>query len=279
MNDTKPLVSVLMTAFNRSEYIVEAIESVLASTYENFELIVVDDCSTDNTEFVVKAYVEKDSRVKYYKNEENLGDYPNRNKAASYANGKYIKYIDSDNIIYPFGLDVMVDCIEKFPQAGYGLLSESDPERPYPVCASPRQAYIDNFFGIFGYFGRAPDSSIIRIDAFKKVGGFSGKNLIGDLEMWMKLSLFYPVVKIPAYLGWDRVHGGQQKNIDPLAYQKLRDQVVLEYFGDEHCPLNRNEVEQALSKRWVKLKRDAVRLLLSGKYRLAAKMFLYAIGR
>ena len=78
--NSRILVSVLMTSFNREKYIAEAIESVLASTYKDFELIIVDDCSKDNTVGIAKKYEELDSRVKVYINEVNLGDYPNRNK-------------------------------------------------------------------------------------------------------------------------------------------------------------------------------------------------------
>lgn len=89
-----PLVSILMTAYNREKYIAEAIESVLASTYTNFELIIVDDCSADRTLEIAKSYEEKDKRIKIYINEKNLGDYPNRNKAASLAKGVYLKYLE-----------------------------------------------------------------------------------------------------------------------------------------------------------------------------------------
>ena len=88
-------ISVLMTAFNREKYIGEAIESVLASTFKDFELIIVDDCSSDKTVEIAKNYENLDKRVKVFLNEKNLGDYSNRNKAASLANGKYIKYVDA----------------------------------------------------------------------------------------------------------------------------------------------------------------------------------------
>src|ERR1700689_462412 len=132
MEDKLPLVSILMTAFNREKYIAEAIESILQSTYKNFELIIVDDCSKDKTVEIAKSYAQKDSRIKVYVNEKNLGDYPNRNKAASYANGKYLKYVDSDDIIYPHCLDVMVGCMEKFSEAAFGLSSVADIDKPYP---------------------------------------------------------------------------------------------------------------------------------------------------
>ena len=102
-----------MTSYNREKYIAQAIESVLASTYKDFELIIVDDCSKDNTVGIAKKYEELDSRVKVYVNEFNLGDYPNRNKAATYAKGKYIKYIDADDMIYPWGLEIIINSFEK----------------------------------------------------------------------------------------------------------------------------------------------------------------------
>jgi glycosyltransferase involved in cell wall biosynthesis len=80
-----PIVSVLMTSFNREKYIAEAIESVLASTYKDFELIIVDDVSTDATVAIAEKYAKQDGRIKVYKNQNNLGDYKNRNRAASYA--------------------------------------------------------------------------------------------------------------------------------------------------------------------------------------------------
>ena len=89
-----------MTAYNRQDYIAEAIESVLASTYKNFELIISDDCSSDQTLEIARGFALKDERIKVFVNEKNLGDYPNRNKAASYARGKYIQYIDSDDLLH-----------------------------------------------------------------------------------------------------------------------------------------------------------------------------------
>src|ERR1700730_17371732 len=97
-------VSLLMTAYNREKYIGQAIESVIASTFQNWELIIVDDGSKDKTVELAREYERSDSRIKVYLNEKNLGDYPNRNQAASYARGKYIKYIDADDSLYYWGL-------------------------------------------------------------------------------------------------------------------------------------------------------------------------------
>ena len=76
MNE-KPFVSVLMPAYNSEKFIGIAIKSVLDSTYTNFELIITDDNSTDNTYKIAKSFQEKDARVKVFLNDKNYGDYPN----------------------------------------------------------------------------------------------------------------------------------------------------------------------------------------------------------
>jgi glycosyltransferase involved in cell wall biosynthesis len=207
-----PLVSILMTSFNRSQYIGAAIESVLSSTYSNFELIIVDDGSRDNTVLIAKGYAEKDNRVKVYENENNLGDYPNRNKAASLAKGKYLKYVDADDLIYPWGLSVLVESMERFPDAGWGLCSlDQDMEKPYPFMLNPSEIFIHHNFKS-SLFHKAPLSAIIRSDVFFEVGGFSGKRQISDTEMWHVLSLKHPVVLMPHGMVWYRVHDQQESS-------------------------------------------------------------------
>lgn len=248
MNDEKRhiMVSVLMTAFNRQQYIAAAIESVLASTYKNFELIIVDDCSTDNTVAIAKSYEARDKRVKLYVNGKNLGDYPNRNKAASFASGKYIKYLDSDDIIYPHGLEVMVSSMEKFPEAGYGLSCIGDEDRPFPVSISPAQAYKEHFGNKY-HFNRAPGSSIIKKDAFEKMGGFSGLRQVGDFEFWLKIGCYYPLVKFPVDLYWSRLHPHTEKEMNTEKEKAaLKKEVLLKTFSKENVPMNKIEKADAL---------------------------------
>ena len=146
--ENKPLVSVLMTVYNREKYIRDAIESVLASTYTNLELIIVDDRAKDKSVEIAKSYEKQDERVHVYINEKNLGDYPNRNKAASYAKGKYLKYVDADDMIYPYGLEQLVYYMEQFPEAAYGMCTyPQDKERIYPFTLDCYEAYKTHYFG------------------------------------------------------------------------------------------------------------------------------------
>lgn len=243
MNHSCPRVSVLMTAYNREEYIAAAIESVLASTLKDFELIIVDDCSSDNTNDIARSYERTDKRVKVFLNEENLGDYFNRNKAATHASGQYIKYLDADDVIYPHGLEVMVSAMENFPEAGFGLSAKPDDNRPYPVCISPHEIYIEHFYG-FNHFDRAPGSAIISKAAFDAVGKFSGKQFIGDQELWIGLARTFKMVKFPLDLYWNRIHDGQQAKMEMKLgneIAKRRENLTREAILHPHCPLSDSE--------------------------------------
>ena len=91
------LVSIIMPSYNTANYIGESINSVINQSYKNWELIIVDDCSTDNTDEVIKDFL-KDSRIKYLKNKENSGAAISRNKALRMAKGEWIAFLDSDDL-------------------------------------------------------------------------------------------------------------------------------------------------------------------------------------
>ena len=97
------LVSVIMPSYNTEKYIAESIRSVLAQTYENWELIIVDDCSSDHTDEIVAAF--KDDRICYIKNEQNCGAAISRNRAIDAAKGRYIAFLDSDDLWHPEKLE------------------------------------------------------------------------------------------------------------------------------------------------------------------------------
>lgn len=258
-----PTVSVLMTAYNREVFITQAIESVLASTFRDFELIIVDDCSKDQTVEKAKVYARQDSRIRVYSNQKNLGDYPNRNRAAELAQGRYLKYVDSDDIIYPHGLQVMVASMEVFPEAGLGLSHPAISSKPYPVQVKPIDAYREHFLGP-GLLSNAPLSAIIQADAFRSVGGFSGIRQLGDMELWLKLAAHFPTVKMVRDLAWWRSHGKQEFAYDTEEYKtRLAFTISIAALESPDCPLAKEERNGLI----LTLKRRHSRRILS----LAAK--------
>lgn len=101
------LVSIIMPSYNTAEYIAETIQSVQAQSYTDWELIIVDDCSTDNTDDIVKPYL-IDKRIVYIKNEKNSGAALSRNRALRKAKGKWIAFLDSDDLWTPDKLEKQI---------------------------------------------------------------------------------------------------------------------------------------------------------------------------
>lgn len=248
MTSSSPVVSVLITAYNRELFIAEAIESVKRSTLPDVEIIVVDDASTDRTAELARACAAGDPRVTVYVNDSNLGDYPNRNHAASYARGRYLKYVDSDDAIYPHGLEVMVKCMETFPEAGLGLSAWPDPEGPCPRLRSPAEAYREHFLR-GDLLGRAPGSAIVNRAAFESVGGFTGRRHVGDHELWLKMAQRFPIVKMPTDLVWDRQHPKQEKNYEnAVETAVMREQIEIAALLAGDCPLAAEDRRAALQR-------------------------------
>lgn len=104
----KELVSVIMPSYNTAKYIGETIKSVQAQTYENWELIIVDDCSTDNTDSAVEPFL-SDERIRYLKNSRNSGAAVSRNYALREAKGKWIAFLDSDDLWLPDKLEKQIN--------------------------------------------------------------------------------------------------------------------------------------------------------------------------
>ena len=101
------LVSIIMPSYNTGRFIKETIESVLAQTYSDWELIIVDDCSTDNTDEVVGEFL-SDERIRYIKNDTNSGAAVSRNRALREAKGKWIAFLDSDDLWEPEKLEKQI---------------------------------------------------------------------------------------------------------------------------------------------------------------------------
>ena len=111
-----PLISVILPAYNAERFLEEAIDSILAQTYKNFELIVLNDGSTDRTEEIILSY--NDPRIRYIKNESNLKLIKTLNKGIALARGKYIARMDADDISLPTRFEKEIEFMEIHPDIG-----------------------------------------------------------------------------------------------------------------------------------------------------------------
>ena len=129
------LVSIVLPTYNGEQYIRESIDSVISQTYKNWELIVVDDCSKDNTSKIVEEYVNKDKRIRLIKNDINQKLPASLNIGFSYANGEYYTWTSDDNKYKPDAIQTMVNTLEKDNSC---------------ILVSANLDYIDSFGNITG---------------------------------------------------------------------------------------------------------------------------------
>lgn len=109
----KELVSIITPAYNCSETIAETIESVISQTYENWEMIIVNDCSTDDTENIVKTYIEKEPRIRLINLDKNSGSYIARNTAIDNSLGRYLALLDADDLWKPNKLELQIKFMQE----------------------------------------------------------------------------------------------------------------------------------------------------------------------
>jgi len=272
---TTPLVSVLMTAYNREKYIAQAIESVLNQKFSDFELIVVDDHSSDRTAELAQRYT-GDPRVRVHVNEKNLGDYPNRNHAAGYARGRYLKYLDADDIMYPHCLRTMVQNMERFAEAGIGMESEAEHRwpRPFPFLLSPSETYREHFLG-HGILSEGPTAAIIRAAVFREYGGFLPERHISDTELWLRIARKYSLLMCYPGLTWWRKHPEQEfvRGISKGSVIARRYQLGIGALKAADCPLAAEDRRLALRLAHRRRLRRIASAVWHGRLRLAWSLY------
>lgn len=126
--NSEDLVSIITPSYNAAKFIAQTVESVTNQTYENWEMIIVDDCSVDNSVEIIQNYIQKDSRIKFLKLEKNSGPAIARNKAIKAANGRYIAFLDADDIWLPHKLKTQIQFMDDndllFTYSSYYLIDE-----------------------------------------------------------------------------------------------------------------------------------------------------------
>lgn len=187
-----PKVSVVLTTYNRSEtQLPRAIKSVLGQTFKDFELLVVDDCSPDDTKQVVEAFCREDNRVRYIRLPQNFGsDTRPKNFGILESKGEYIAYLDDDCEFHPYHLQVLVEKLEKSPELGLvycdmWILDEDKPEN------EGSQGIAMNFDGQFLLNRNYIDTSEVmhRREYAFAVGGFDEKlKKFIDWNMWVRMA-------------------------------------------------------------------------------------------
>ena len=154
----KPQISVVIPTYNREDTISRAIDSVSEQTIDNYEIVIVDDGSEDDTREMIKKY--NDNRIRYIEHENNKGQNFARNTGLRAAEGSYISYLDSDDILLPLHLEKVTDKLEQLPDEYAGIVTGYEDIVDGEKIPQP------------GYGGRITYEDLIR-DMYDKIGGLS----------------------------------------------------------------------------------------------------------
>lgn len=256
------LVSICIPAYNNEKVILRTLNALVKQTYKDIEIIVVDDCSSDNTSEVVKSIGDK--RIKLFHNENNLGMSGNWNMCVSKANGEFVKLICADDILEPDSIEKEVKCITESQDVvmtinDSKMINDSDEEvGTFPryhkkgIINGKKLAHksliVSNYFGM-------PSAVLMRKSIFDKVGGFDfAYHYILDFDLWVRIALEGDVYVMPEKLNHFRLRSdsntGNVFTKDGKRYYNEHKYLVNKY--KEQCGLNGIEVAISLLSRKIR---------------------------
>jgi glycosyltransferase involved in cell wall biosynthesis len=204
-----PLVSIIVPTFNRPAFLQKALNSIIAQTFKHLEIVVVNDAGED-----VRAIIRNlnDARVIYFQHKQNLGLGATRNTGIQHAKGKYIAYLDDDDVFYPDHLETLISFLEKNPNywVAYtdsyysyqekigGQYKEVKRDLRYSFDFDYKRILIENFI---------PSNCIVhRKDCLSKVGCFNPNlKLMEDWDLWIRISRVYKfrhIKKVTCEVSW-----------------------------------------------------------------------------
>lgn len=203
-----PRVSVQMPAYNSARYVGTAIESVLGQTFRDFELLVIDDGSTDDTASIVRSYA--DPRIRLTRNERNLGLGEVRSQAVGLARGEYIAFLDSDDVAARQRLDLQVTFLDRHPACGLvgGWARRLDAEgREVGIIRRPTSGKRIRARLLFNYCFK--NTTVMARRRLVEEYGFRSEFLVSqDVDLWVRIALDHDAENLPVVLSDYRDHAG-----------------------------------------------------------------------
>ncbi len=215
MNREQPRISIGMPVYNGEPYLKEALDSLLAQTFDDFELIISDNASTDGTQETCRAYAAKDKRIRYYRNEKNLGAAWNYNCVFELSTGEYFKWAAHDDVCAPEFLAQCLAVLDCQPAVSlcytktktineYGEPVESHGNN-LNLCSPKAHKRLEDFFKINGRYHPHQIFGVIRADVLRKTG-LHGNYVMSDRVLLAQLVLLGEFYELPEYLFYRRVH-------------------------------------------------------------------------
>ena len=201
------LISIVLPVYNGEKYLRESIDSVIAQTYKNWELLILDDCSTDSSSEIAKEYEKNDKRIHYYRNEENLRLPRNLNKGFSLSKGNYLTWTSDDNRYKPMALERMYNALQEndtaqLAFASYSIIDEDGIERDSIIVDSNSKKTIVGSDCVGACF-------LYTREVYEVVGDYDPTyTLVEDLDYWQRVFVKFDTIAIPEILYQYRHHSG-----------------------------------------------------------------------
>jgi len=200
------LISIILPVYNGEKYLRESIDSVLSQTYQNWELLIVDDCSSDSTPAIAAEYTAKDSRVRYYRNEENLRLPRNLNRGFSLAKGDLLTWTSDDNRFRPTALERMrqrlAETGAEFVFASCRIINDDGEEVEYNMVCD---ACLDRVVGS----NPVGACFLYTRKVYEAVGEYNPElTLVEDFDYWQRIIARFPTATIEDILYDYRWHAG-----------------------------------------------------------------------
>ncbi len=249
-----PLISVIVTAYNREQFIQETLESILSQDFADYELIVADDCSIDATFQLATSFQTRFRDIKLYRNDRNLGQFPNRNFAASKSSGEYVLFVDSDDTIKPGTFSYLAGIISQYPSIDFFIINKQHNPGGC-IQMTPAEAFKHHFFQK-SILHIGPGGTLIKKSLFDEIEGFPEcYGVAGDMYYNLIAASKSDILLLDNdYLNY-RIHEGQEIN---KAYEYLV--YGYHYFNDI---LSRNDIPLSAEEKRGLLDKSRKRFLLN----------------
>jgi glycosyltransferase involved in cell wall biosynthesis len=260
-----PRLSVGLPVYNGEKYLAESLEALLGQTYEDFELIISDNASTDGTADICRRYAKQDSRIHYLRQPRNIGASPNHNYLVEQARGQLFKWASDDDLYVRDLLERCIDALDQFPRvvlahSWTAVIDGSDAvARPveYPMVTSSPKAP-ERFRSVLYGEGGDDDGGVIRMSVLRRTPLF-GSYHHADRTFVAELALHGPFYQVPDWLYFRRDHPDRAErafetvrrwcaNLDPQRAGRLRNPTIrlyAEYLWGFIAAIRRAPLSQA----------------------------------
>ena len=224
-NIDSPLVSIIMNCHNGQKFLKEAISSIINQTYKKFELIFFNNCSSDQSENIVKNF--NDKRIKYFESEGYLNLYQARNEALKYSKGEYVTFLDTDDLWEDNKIEKQLEFFEKNKSAkilytNYYLFTHSKNDKKIFFKTQKSSGKITQ--ELLNSYSVGIITTMVKKSVFDKYNFKNNYTIIGDYDFYLNCSLEYPIYYLDLPLAYYRWHGENlsNKRVD-VYYKELKE--------------------------------------------------------